>query len=100
MGLVKEALPADLLGRLLELIGDDTLEGAIMIHCRRYALEDDESRFTLDTDVRTDIDKALPYAVLEFKSTDPETPVPSSIADLGLRPALMSKFQWGIGYHG
>jgi hypothetical protein len=100
MGLIRTALPADLLGRLLELVGDHEVEPVIMVCCRRYALEDEENRLTLDVDVRTDLNKGLPYAVLEFKSIDKDAPVPSAIADLGLRPALMSKFQWSVSYHG
>ncbi len=51
----------------------------------------------------TDLNKPLPYAVLEFKSADKDLPNPCGnrlSPFLGLRPALMSKFQWAVGYHG
>ena len=36
----------------------------------------------------------LPYGVLEFKSDDPEAPVPASVGELTLRPVKLSKFLW------
>jgi hypothetical protein len=87
-------LPANLLARLQELTGNKPVVPVVTVCCRRYAVEDDVDRFTLDVDVTTDTGKALACAVLEFKSIDPAAGVPASLALLGLRPLKLSKFLW------
>jgi hypothetical protein len=88
-------LPADLFARLLDLAGDGPLRPAAAVCCRRYAAEDDRDRLTLDAAVRTDAGKRLPYAVLEFKSTDATAEPPAALAEL--RPLKISKFLWATG---
>ena len=63
------------------------------VQCHCYAVEDDQDRLTLDTQVRTDTGKMLPHAVLEFKSTKPDKP-PDALTALHLRPIKLSKFLW------
>ncbi len=84
-------LPADLLARLLELAVVSPVQPVVCVQCHRYAVEDDQDRLTLDCDIRTDTGKALPHAVLEFKSTAPDEP-PAPLA--ALRPIKLSKFLW------
>jgi hypothetical protein len=91
-------LPANLLARLQELAGNDPLVPVVTVCCRRYAVEDDEDRFTLDVDVSTDTGKALPFAVLELKSTDPAARPPASLALLSLRLIKLSKFLWATDW--
>ncbi len=91
-------LPANLLARLQELVGNEPVVPVVTVCCRRYAVEDDEDRFTLDVDVRTDAGKALTCSVLEFKSTDPAARVPASLALLGLRPMKLSKVLWATDW--
>jgi hypothetical protein len=90
-------LPADLLARLAELAGDAPLLPVAEVRCRRFAVEDERDRLTLDADVHTDTGLCLPFAVLEFKSTDPAAALPPLARDLGLRPAKVSKFLWATG---
>jgi hypothetical protein len=93
-----ELLPANLYARLLEVSHADEgqiLMPAVTIACLRYAVEDDRDRLTLDVDVCTDTDKHLPWAALEFKSTQPDPP-PGSLLALGLRPIKLSKFLWAL----
>jgi hypothetical protein len=87
-------LPADLLARLQELAGGDSLVAAIVVRATRYAVEDDVDRLTLDVGVSTDTGKRLPASVLEFKSNVTGTAVPSTIEALRLRPIKLSKFLW------
>ena len=47
--------------------------------------------------VYTDTGLCLPFAVLEFKCTDPGAAVPAFPTDLGLRPVKVSKFLWSTG---
>jgi hypothetical protein len=63
----------------------------VCVQCRRYAVENAQDRLTLDCDIRIDTGKALPHAVLEFKSTAPDDP-PEPLA--ALRPIKLSKFLW------
>jgi hypothetical protein len=86
-------LPANLLARLLELAADSPILPVACVRCHRYAVEDDQDRLTLDTNVRTGTGKTLPHAVLEFKSTKADNP-PESLAALHLRPIKLSKFLW------
>jgi len=85
--------PADLLARLLELAVASPVLPVACVQCHRYAVEDDQDRLTLDTEVRTDTGKTLPHAVLEFKSTRPVKP-PDALTALHLRPIKLSKFLW------
>lgn len=82
-------LPADLAARLVEM-AEGPLVPAARVSCQRYAVEDDRDRLTLDVDVRTRAGKALPFGVLEFKSTQGDAVPPS----LGLPPLKLSKFLW------
>jgi hypothetical protein len=88
---IAKLLPADLLARLLELADNTPVKPVVCVQCRRYAVENDEDRLTLDTCVRTDIGKYLPFNVLECKSTEPDDP-PEPLA--ALRPIKLSKFLW------
>jgi hypothetical protein len=90
-------LPADVVARLADLAGDDPLLPVAEVCCHRFAREDRRDRLTLDAGVRTDTGLALPFAVLEFKSADPNAPAPPFAAALGLRPAKVSKFLWSTG---
>jgi hypothetical protein len=85
-------LPPHLAARLTELTGDIDPLPVVTICCRRFAVEDEASRYTLDADVRTDTDKGLPFGVLEFKATGsaPDPPV----VPPGLYPLKLSKFLW------
>jgi hypothetical protein len=88
-------LPAELFARLLDLAGDEPLRPAATVRARRYAAEDDRDRLTLDVDVSTGAGKRLPYAVVEFKSTDADAAPPAGLA--GLPPLKISKFLWATG---
>jgi hypothetical protein len=90
-------LPANLLARLLEL-APEGVAPVVEVCCRRYAVEDERSRLTLDTDVRTDTGKCLHAAVLEWKSADDSIPVPASVQALQLRPIKLSKFLWATNW--
>jgi hypothetical protein len=87
-------LPGHLLARLQELTAGGSLGSAVTVCCRRYAVEDEEDRLTLDCDVATDTGKVLPFAVLEHKSSDGEALPPGPLAWVGLRPLKLSKFLW------
>lgn len=87
-------LPADLLARLLGLIGDRPLVPIVTVCARRYAVEDEVDRLTLDLAVHTDSGKCLDAGVLEFKSTAPDALPPGPLAGLSLRPIKISKFLW------
>ncbi|HEV3259455.1 MAG TPA: hypothetical protein VG013_21495 [Gemmataceae bacterium] len=86
-------LPGRLRARLLEL-GAEDLGPVVTVCCRRYAVEDDTDRLTLDVGVHTDAGKCLPFAVLEFKSTDTDGGPPGRLPALRLRPIKLSKFLW------
>jgi hypothetical protein len=93
--LLSRLLPAHLQARLLDLVADAGPPApAVAVLCRRYAVEDDRERWTLDVEVHTDTGLCLPAAVLEFKSTDPNGQAPGAVAGLGLRPVKLSKFLW------
>jgi hypothetical protein len=88
------ALPGDLLARLLSIAGDDPLVPVVQVCCRRYAVENQQDRFTFDLGVTTDTGKKLGTNVLEFKSTSPVASAPPALAQLSLRPMKLSKFLW------
>ena len=87
-------LPGDFLARLLELTDKRPLTTAIVVSGRRFAVEDDTDRLTLDVAIRSDTGKCLPYGVVEFKSTLAGSEPPSPLAGLNLRPVKLSKFLW------
>jgi hypothetical protein len=96
--LLAALLPGNLLARLQQVTGDDPLVPAVTVCCRRYAVEDDRDRLTLDVGVATDTGKCLPAAILEFKSGDADAPPPGSVEALGLRPVKLSKFLWATDW--
>jgi hypothetical protein len=88
-------LPPDLLARLQELAGPGhDLVPAARVGCRRFAVENEQDRFTLDVGVHTDTGKGLPFGVLEYKSTDGGSAPPGSLSALAIRPLKLSKFLW------
>jgi hypothetical protein len=87
-------LPADLYARLLELAGDEPFGPVVTVRARRYAVENEMDRLTLDVDVATDTGKRLPANILEFKSTRPGQAPPDGLLALPLRPVKLSKFLW------
>ena len=91
---IAKLLPGDLLARLLELADSTPVKPVVCVQCRRYAVENVQDRLTLDCNIRTDTGKAMPHAVLEFKSTAPDEP---PLAALQLRPIKLSKFLWATG---
>jgi hypothetical protein len=98
-----DLLPGSLQARLRELTDNQAVMPQVTVCARRYAVEDDQDRYTLDVEVRTDTDKCLPFAVLEFKSTRREAqPISelgdlADLADLGLRSLKLSKYLWATG---
>jgi hypothetical protein len=105
-GRLADFLPAPLLARFLAL-AEGELQAAVAVCCRRYAVEGDEDRYTLDVGVETDLGKCLPHAVLERKCAGPAPGVagaagppplapgpPAALRALRLRPIKLSKFLW------
>jgi hypothetical protein len=86
-------LPAHLAARLTELTADVDPIPVSTICYRRYAVEDEASRFTLDTGVYTHTGKRLPYGVLEYKAT-PAALWPPTLVPRHLYPLKLSKFLW------
>jgi hypothetical protein len=100
-GQLADLLPADLQARLWELVGrGPDLAPVVRLACRRYAVEDDTDRYTLDVDVTTDTGLCLPAAVLEYKSRLPGGQPPGALLALGLRPIKLSKFLWATRFAG
>jgi hypothetical protein len=91
---LRALLPAHLLARLVALVDGDPLGPVTCVHARRYAVEDDRDRLTLDVDVRADTGRCLPAAVLEFKCTAADEPPPGGLTALRLPPVKLSKFLW------
>ena len=92
------ALPANLLARLQELTAGKPVFPVVTICARRYAVEDDAERLSLDVGVATDTGKCLGTHVLEFKSTDPGALPPGHLGSLKLRPMKLSKFLWATDW--
>jgi hypothetical protein len=89
-------LPADLLARAYGLTNTAArLVPVVSVGCRRYAVENDNDRLTLDVCVKTDRGKTLEQGVLEHKQTEETTSSPHPEA-LGLRPVKLSKFLWSM----
>jgi hypothetical protein len=95
--LLEGTLPSHLMARLLEVTAGQALMPSVMIHCHRYAVENQTERLSLDVNVHTDTGKVLGAGVLEYKNTDAEAVPPGSVWLLGLRPAKLSKFLWATG---
>jgi hypothetical protein len=89
-----DLLPANLQARLLALAEEADLQPVVTVCARRYAVENDQERLTLDVAIQTDTGKRLPYSVLEFKSADADQPPPDLVQRLRLRPIKLSKFLW------
>jgi hypothetical protein len=96
--LLESILPANLLARLQELTGNVTPGPVVTVYSRRYAVEDDRDRYTLDCGTRTDTGLCLPGSVLEFKSTAGGEPPPPALLALGLRRIKLSKFLWASAW--
>src|SRR5262249_29336081 len=92
--LLVDLLSGDLVARLLALAGEEALVPVATVRARRYAVEDDTDRLTLDVDVHTDTGKSLSADILEFKSTRSAAGSPTALAALALRPVKISKFLW------
>lgn len=94
---IHESLPPHLAARLSELSDGNRLGPVVLVSCRRYAVENEADRFTLDAAVHTNLGKRLPFGVLEFKSSEPgadETRVEQFPALPRLYPLKLSKFLW------
>jgi hypothetical protein len=96
--LLAQLLPADLFARLLALIGDEPLVPVVAVRSTRYAVEDDNLRLTLDTQVRSDTGRRLPFHVLEFKAVHGQPAPPGRLPTPGLRPLKLSKFLWSTDW--
>jgi hypothetical protein len=91
-------LPADLLARLLDLIGDEPLGPAVTVCQTRYAVESTTDRLTLDCNITTSNGKVFPTNILECKaSTKPYVP-PPEVLQWGFSPIKLSKFLWATTY--
>jgi hypothetical protein len=77
----------------LEIAGNKPLVPVVTVYTRRYAIEENEDRFTLDVDVQTDLGKSLPFSVLEFK-TNEFKPAAAALVAIGLKPIKISKVLW------
>jgi hypothetical protein len=94
-GIVPSALvgimPPDLIARIADLSEGESLDPVVTLCFRRYAVEDNQHRLTLDTDIESDTGRKYPSHVLEQKSTNKES---SPLVTLPLRPIKLSKFLW------
>lgn len=93
-GAALSLLPAHLAARLLEITEGKPLSTVACVFARRYATENETQRMTLDVHIHTDIDKTLPFHVLEYKDTKNEGVPPEVQTIYGLRPIKLSKFLW------
>jgi hypothetical protein len=89
-----ELLSADLVARLFGLRAEELLVPVVTVFTRRYSVENEADRMTLDTAIRTDSGKVLPADILEFKSAVRPAAPPSELNKLRLRPVKISKFLW------
>jgi hypothetical protein len=94
---IADLLPSNLLARLMELAPQGA-QPIVKVCCRRYAVEDDSQRLTLDTLVRTSTGKTLPASILEFKATDRNQASPAPIEALRLSHIKLSKFMWATNW--
>ncbi len=94
---LQESLPPHLAARLGELTDGDRLAPVAVVSCRRYAVENEADRLTLDAAVHTSLGKCLPFGVLEFKSSEPgadQGRLEPFAAFPKLYPLKLSKFLW------
>jgi hypothetical protein len=77
----------------MEIAGNNPLVPVLTVYTRRYAIEDNEDRFTHGVDAQTDLGKSLSFAVLELNSNEFK-PAPSALLAIGLKPIKISKFLW------
>jgi hypothetical protein len=93
--LFADYLPADLLARLYELVGEDyPPEPCVTVCCTRYAVESTTDRITLDTGISTSNGKCFPTNVLEVKTTSKPYVAPPEVLDWHLSPIKLSKWLW------
>jgi hypothetical protein len=85
-------LPSDLIARLMDLAGEDVPVPVVAVCFKRYTVENDTDRLTLDIDIHTDTGKQLPFNVLEYKTTADKPTWPFYVTTL--RPIKLSKFLW------
>jgi len=81
----------DLIARIADLSEGECLEPVVTLCFRRYAVEDNQHRLTLDTDIKSDTGRCYPSHVLEQKSTNK---LSAPLISLALRPIKLSKFLW------
>ena len=86
-------LPSDLIARLMDLAGEDVPVPVVAVCFKRYAVENDTDRLTLDIHISTDTGKQLPFNVLEYKTTAKDGEA-SNWPTQALRPIKLSKFLW------
>lgn len=91
---IQSLLPGNLIARLDSLTNERQLVPVVQILSRRFAVQDNADRFTLDVDVRTNTGKVLPHHVLEMKSTEGQGAIPFDLDELNLAPTKLSKFLW------
>jgi hypothetical protein len=94
--LLVEMLSADVVARVMALTEGESLLPVVTVFARRYSVENEKDRLTLDVDVRTDTGKRLDAAVLEFKSVRSAAAPPAALTGLNLRPVKISKFLWAV----
>jgi hypothetical protein len=93
-----DALPADLLARLIDLVDGADLLPVVRIDFTRYAVENDSDRLTLDAEIKTNGGKVLPTCVLEAKTTDGGKKSLPEIEALPYSRIKLSKFLWSTTY--
>jgi hypothetical protein len=90
-------LPADLLARYLELVGENPLYPVATVCFTRFAVESTTDRLTLDTGIHTSTGKVFPANVLEVKSTARPYEALPEVKKWGYSPIKLSKFLWASG---
>jgi hypothetical protein len=90
-------LPADLLARYLELVGDHPLYPVATVCFTRFAVESTTDRLTLDTAIQASTGKVFPANVLEVKSTTAPYEALPEVRKWGYSPIKLSKFLWATG---
>jgi hypothetical protein len=98
LDLLAHYLPADLLARLYDLVGDcdccSTLAPAVTVTQTRYAVESTTDRITLDCGIATSNGKVFPSSILEVKTTAKPYEPPDAVLKWGFSPIKVSKFLW------
>jgi inorganic triphosphatase YgiF len=95
--LVIDLIPSEALTRLITLTSGQPLRPVLCIEYRRYAIEDSESRLTLDVGICADNGKHLHCGILEWKSVNEDADLPTNLQAMPLRPIKLSKFLWAMG---